>query len=138
MISFNKHDDKMKEIAALAHFHSALTKEDYRIYGLKTNGQNPPILIEYSPGSDVAGELNAKCNTLMVFFSLHNIKINYDHLKDDREEDSGTDYKVYIGVRRDMRENVQFTAAVLKTIVYYLEDKIKLPSTKIGEIQKFE
>src|SRR5579859_3233220 len=123
MISFNKKDEKMGEIAKLSKIVGALTKEDYRVYGLR-NSNNPPILIEYSEHSDVYDKLDSKCTKLDAFFKKNGIDITFGPLEDETED--GTDYKVYIGLRRDVRNDLPLTCALLKTIIYFIEDKIEI------------
>ena len=138
MISFNKQDDKMAEIARSARFFAALTKEDYRIYGLKKNTTNKPILIEFSPSSDVYDTIKDNCAILQKFFAANGIALYFGDLDTSDMDEESTDYKIYIGIRRDIRENVPLAVAILKTIVYFLEGKLVLTATsKLGDIPKF-
>jgi hypothetical protein len=134
MISFNKKDDKMSEIAKQSQISGAVTKEDYRVYGLR-NENNAPILIEYSSNSDVYNEVYRKCCMLRTFFNRHGIAL--EHAEIEHEEDN-TDYKIYIGIRRDIRNDAPLACAILKTIVYYLDDKLKIEdNSTVGVLPRF-
>lgn len=126
MISFNKKDDKIAEIAIQSQIIGILTNEDYRVYGLRLEG-NPPVLLEYSGNSDVYGALSRGSKRLEYFFDRLGIQLDHEILDETEEiNESGADYKVYIGLRRDIRDNVPLACAILKTIVFHLEDKLKI------------
>ena len=138
MIYFNKADDQMLDIKAKLNFHNQLTKEDFRVYGLR-QADNPPILVEFSDGSDVFKTIGEKCTVLEKFFAYNGIIMKRDILEwDDQDDQDRVDYKIYIGIRRDIRENLPLTCAILKTIILYIDDKIELTATtKLGNIPKF-
>ena len=138
MIYFNTADDMMKEIKAKLALHNQLTTEDFRVYGLR-QVDNPPVLVEFSDGSDVHAALVKKCAVLEKFFANQGIVMKRDILEwDDQDDQDRVDYKVYIGIRRDIRENLALTCAILKTIILFIDDKIELdPTVKLGNTPKF-
>ena len=140
MIYYNLKDDNMPNIQQTAGIDSLLTKEDFKIYGLRQN-DNPPILIEYSDESDVSSDLYRKCQTLKDFFSRHGIVFKSDVLEEnnERDDDEAIDYKIYIGLRRDIRDNIPLTIAIMKTIIFFIDGKTEILSDSklVGEIPKF-
>ena len=147
MIYFNKNDYCIPEIRRRANLQKALTKEDYYVYGLKSMAGNPPILVEYPGDLDSAhftNMLKSKCTTLQSFFENHGVAMHkFVYPQDEAIDDDGhiepPDYKIYIGLRRDLRENIPMACAVLKTIIFFCDGKLKITAnTKIGSIPSFQ
>ncbi len=121
MIIFNEKDFYMPTIKRDAKLSNLVTKNKYRVYGLKKN-ENPPILIEYQYG--VLGY--SKSRILTDFFLKNGVKVEVC-------EDQDREIKGFsIGLRRDLRENALFAATVLQTIVYYLEGRLELKDFKFN------
>jgi hypothetical protein len=125
MISFNKNDYFLPSIEAESKFHTLAVQKHYRVFGLK-NQDNPPVLIRYGPEAIEETKV---------------MQLHYVFKKSGLIADFYRDYPkgLSIGLRRDVRENVPFAAALLQTIVYYLENKIDLPKTfRIPMVNKLE
>lgn len=115
MLSFNKKDDNMVEIAKESRLANFITKHEYRIYGLEQDN-NSPVL--FSALDNIINEEQEK--TLIGFLATNGIS----SLMEDIQPNNN---KIYIGLRRDLRDNVKLCAALIKTFVYYLEGKMELP-----------
>lgn len=125
MITFNNNDYFIPSIRAEAKFHNLVVQKNFRVFGLRQE-DNPPLLIRY--GRDSIQEPKMA--------NLHHV-----FKKSDFDADFYRDYPkgVSIGLRRDVRENVQFASALLQTIIYYIEGKIDVPKTfRIPTIKKFK
>ena len=47
--------------------------------------------------------------------------------------------KVYIGLRRDLRDDIKLCFCLLKTIIYFLEGRLDIPlEYKIGDIKNYK
>jgi hypothetical protein len=118
MININKKDDHLQKLIDSGKF-GFETKYNYRIYGLKPEG-NPAILLEYTKGG--AGAEKAMKNAATFF---KNNKINAQVAKTDTG-----DSDIYIGLRMDLRKDDKTMVAALNTILHSLEGKLKLVKTK--------
>ncbi len=101
------------------------TNLKYYVYGLKQEN-DAPIKIEYNKdllkgNKDTFGKLDS-------FFKKRGIVIEWDDM-----------YKkgIDIGLRKDLRQQPKLSAAIVSTIVYALEGKIKLKNSKVLGIPKF-
>ena len=126
-IHFNRHDHNLAAIrleAKLTNPHRT-TRYQYRIYGLKNVSTESPLCdnypVEIEAGNDVARSL---VNELIAFFASNHLSIRAGDANDDWPGYS--DYSVYIGLRRDLRENVPFAARVLSTIIQRMEGRLKI------------
>lgn len=122
-ITFNLADDNMPKISKVTKLGGVLTRLNYRIYGLKTEG-NPPVLIRSSPND------NWPINNMVAFFANQKIKVQVSN----KLEEKGT---IHIGLRKDVRQHPALCAAILQTIVYGIEKRMNLDLTiKIPGIPK--
>ncbi len=131
MIEFSKKDDGMDAIQAAGDFkklNEHRLNNHFRVYGLQQKG-NPPILLEYPQGYQLKRE---QVEVLFNFFNNNGIKFKVGTFRDGKNQ-------VYIGLRRDVRDNPKLCRAIVETIVYQLEDKLELNNEdKIKEVPKFE
>jgi hypothetical protein len=125
-ISFNVKDDNMETIRNETKFSNLLTKFEYRIYGLQ-NDDNPPIKIS-AQDSLVTSEQEKAITT---FLKNSNIQVEF-------EDCNSNDKKIYIGIRRDIRDHIILSASLIQTIIYFFEGRLELPSDyKISGIPSF-
>ena len=124
---FNSKDDNMNEIRLESKLGNLVSRNQYRIYGL-TNEDNPPLLI--SAQDSLVDSKQEK--TLTTFLKKNRIQIEF-------EDTSSNDRKIYIGVRRDLRDSVTMCSCLIQTIVYYLEKRLdSLPENyEFGSPQTF-
>lgn len=126
-INFNMKDDNMEAIARLTKLCNLETKNEYRIYGLAQDG-NPPLL--FSAQESI---VNAEQEKAMTGFLATN---GIDSAMEDRDTN---DKKVYIGLRRDVRNNLELASNLIQTFVYYLENRLELPADfKIENVPSFK
>jgi hypothetical protein len=136
MIYFNQNDFNLPQIKEASKLRTALTKEDYRIYGLRQD-DNPPILIEYCTCHDAVSDLTIKCAKIEKFFKRNGLQVMVDSF-DREDDDEPIDFKVYIGLRKDIRADIALSSAILQTIIYSLDDRITLDDNyTIPPIRKF-
>jgi hypothetical protein len=100
------------------------TKLDYKVFGLKDDGENAPIEIEFNKKEDYGDRINR----LARFFDKNGIGVNF--------KNSGGN-TINIGLRKDLRRQLKLSAAIVSTIVYTMEGKIKLNNSKVLGIPKF-
>ena len=127
MVNFNLKDNNMDEIAKLSHLDSIETTNEYRIYGLMQEG-NPPIL--FSAQESVINAVQEK--TMISFLTNNGV--------DAAMEDCSTaDKKVYIGLRRDLRDYPELCSNFVQSFVGFLESRLDLPvDFKIHNIPQFK
>jgi hypothetical protein len=113
MIQFNDKDYFMPSIKAEAKLATLAVQKAYRIYGLKNDG-NPPLLFRFNQS------MIPEDRMAMVAHILEMNGIEADFINED-------DKGLSIGIRRDVREHVLFTSALLQTIIYYIEGRLELP-----------
>src|SRR4051812_46684521 len=116
MIDFNQNDFNMLEIEKKGAFSAIKAKKEFRIFGLAQE-DNPPIGINYNmdkfPSNQVQDELE-------VFFKANGMELAFAH-KDEDE-------KIHIGLRRDIRDNIDLSIALLKTIILNIDTGFELDS----------
>jgi len=118
MINYNTKDDELSAIAQLAKLNDN-TKIQYRIYG--TVRENRPMLkLEYDSRVLTA----ARLEWLTKFFAGKKIEAEIKPL------DEYGKYQLYCGLRRDLRNNHKLCAAIVQTIVYYLEGVLETDKPK--------
>lgn len=129
MISLSQ-DYNIEKIAKKAALLRLTTQHEYRIYGLK-EGYKSTGLIEF-PKSDQT-LFPIACNVCALFWH-NNVGLDW---KDTKEGNV-----ISIGLRRDLRENVEFAASLLQTIVFAFEEMLvidnKQSKTILPGIPKFE
>lgn len=124
MLAFNKKDEHLPQIEQIIKINGNLLRYNYRIYGLK-NEDNPSLLLEYNP--NIVGISTNRFDFLTLLFNRNKIETNFELLNEEKD-------KVYIGLRRDLRDFPEFCAKLLQTIIYYLEGELKI--RKNGKIPK--
>lgn len=126
MVNFNEKDHNLTNVAALSKLAGVDTKHEYRIYGLAQEG-NPPILFSAQEAA-----ISAEQEKTMTTFLANN---GVDAAMEDVEANNK---KIYIGIRRDMRENPELCARFVETFVYFLEGRLTIPvDFKLG-IQSYK
>lgn len=121
MVSFNQKDDNMPEIARLSKLAGVDTKNEYRIYGLEQQGNHPVLFSGQESGISAEQE-----KVLMGFLTANNI----DSATEDVES---SNKKIFIGIRRDLRDSPEMVARLVETFVWYLEGKLDIPADfKVG------
>ena len=127
-IEFNTKDFQMTVVRAESKLHNLQTKNPYRVYGL-TRAGNPLVHISYNYDT-VDEEFDDNIQQLIEFFETNGIEFLW--------ESGGGSPKVCVGIRRDLRDNVLLTSAILQTIIYCLEGRLVIqPDHKIKGIPKF-
>jgi len=127
-IEFNTKDFQMTAIRAESKLHNLQTKNPFRIYGLTRTG-NPLIHLSYNYDT-VDEDFDENMQQLIEFFEANNLEFVW--------ESGGGSAKVCIGIRRDLRDHVLLTSAILQTIIYSLEGRLVIrPDHKIKGIPKF-
>ena len=124
MLAFNKKDEHLPQIEQIIKINGDLLRFNYRIYCLK-NEDNPSLLLEYNP--NIVGISTNRFDFLTLLFNRNKIETNFELLNEEKD-------KVYIGLRRDLRDFPEFCAKLLQTIIYYLEGELKI--RKNGKIPK--
>lgn len=117
MISINQKDERLPEISKEGNLNFD-TAHNYRIYGLKQEG-NPPILVEYT-SDDIAIK---KLQLIKGFFKTNKIKMEFAKLNEGKHD-------CYIGLRPDVRAEMKVAIAALRTIIYTLENRLELKKTQ--------
>jgi hypothetical protein len=127
MINFNDKDDNMEAVEKYSKLGKLATKNEYRVYGLAQDG-NPPFLFSAQEST-----VNAEQEKAIIGF----LKTN---AIDCAMEDCETkDKKVYIGLRRDLRDNPELCGNFIQTFVYFLENRLELSADfKIAGIPSFK
>jgi hypothetical protein len=126
MIEFNNDDYHMKEIAKEAKLFNLLTRNKYRVFGLKQEG-NPPITIRYNEDNHDIWSFEPPIRS---FFTKNGMDVSFDYIEGDRS--------ITIGLRRDVRKDLLLSAAIVQTIVYYGEKRLELNGTyKVLGLDKF-
>lgn len=114
MIEYNENDFNTDRINAINFkLHGYKMKNPYWVYGLVQKNR-PPVRI----GVNDRGVPNeAQQKELIEFFKRQDCEV----LIDNPEE-----AEVTIGLRYDIREKPNFAAAIVRTIIFYLEGKMSL------------
>jgi hypothetical protein len=137
MVQFNINDYKLKQIRSETKLSNLITKYQYCVYGLKRNKENPPIYITiYS--TLINKKIASAQNFLRLFFKTNEI-ITLFEKRDSENNNSGV--SISVGLRKDLREHTALTSAIVQTIVYAFENRLKLfknSCNKIPGIPKFE
>lgn len=129
MITYNLKDNNIPQIQQITKINGDLLKYNYRIYGLK-NEDNPSLLLEYNPNIVLIS--TDKFDFLTHLFNRNKVETSFEILNEERD-------KIYIGLRRDLREFPEFCSKLLQTIIYYLEGNLKIrKNSKIPKIPKLE
>jgi hypothetical protein len=131
MVEFNELDFGLNKVRIDSKLFNLLTKNAYRVYGLK-NPNNPLIHVSYNYDT-VDEAFDKHIENLAAFFEQNGMKFI--------AESGGGSEKVCIGFRRDLREHVILTSSILQTIVYCLEGRLDLGNNKKAKITglpKFE
>jgi hypothetical protein len=127
MINFNLKDHNMAVIAKLTKLTGLETKNEYRIYGLSQDG-NPPLLFS-AQESAISSD---KEKVIGSFLAVNGIDFAFEDVEQKNK-------KIYIGIRRDMRNNAEICANFITTFVYYLEGRLNIPDNfKMNGIESFK
>ena len=111
-INVNEKDDNLVEIHREAKFTGMETKNQFRIYGLAQEG-NPPVLF-----SAQEAIINSEQEKAAISFLKSN------GIDAEMEEVDTKKRQIYIGLRRDLRQDIKLSALLLQTLVYYFEGRI--------------
>jgi hypothetical protein len=126
MIEFNQKDINLVNIQNATGLLKVKLTGDYRVYGLK-NADNPAVLLEYDP--ELISDKDVK--SLTGFFVGNGIDFVAQTIKDGKK-------KSYLGLRHDLRQEIDLSVAIINTIVYLLEGKMKVSKEdKIAKVPDF-
>lgn len=114
MIEYNENDFNMDRVDAINFkMNGYKMTHPYWVYGLQQKNR-PPVRI----GVNDKGVPNeAQQKELIEFFKGQEIEVVIDQPEEA---------EVTIGVRRDLRENPRFAAAIVRTVIFFLEGKMSL------------
>ena len=114
MITFKNTDFKLREIDEIFERENISTQTNYFIFGAKQI--NPyHVKLKISNWSD-----NNKINSVVTLLRNNNLII---------EKSLGdSNYEFNIGLRRDIRNNIEYSVKLIKTIILGLENKLKINS----------
>lgn len=115
-VDFNENDYNVDKVKKHSKLFNLKTKYNYRIYGLRNDG-NPPILIKFN---DNIVDVNQEAVELQNFFQKQNILLSIDN---ELDSDKKT---IHIGLRHDLRSRVSLCSCSLSTIIYAIEKRLKL------------
>lgn len=90
------------------------TGHSYHIYGLIMDGRPPMRIVSNSNGFPY----DKHFNVINRFFNDNGIEVERD--------ESGDDKWIGIGLRLDVRKDFKIAARIVRTIVFYLENKLVL------------
>lgn len=128
MINFNLPDFNLNKIRVDSKIFNLLTKNNYNIYGLSKISSNNPFDIAY----DSSKVSLPNPEVLVKLFGDNGIKVDLD--KQDLESRAD----IFIGIRRDVRENIILSGMLLQIIIYYFEGRLNLdPSYRFPSIPSF-
>ena len=108
-IDFNTNDFNIVKIRRRSKLNDFEAEGNYRVFGLMDAG-NPTITIQV-PYKQVN-----RAKTLKKFFEKNNVCCHISAGETTR-----------IGLRKDLRRDVNLAAAILQTIIYFLERRLTLP-----------
>lgn len=117
MITFNEKDFHMLEIKAASGLEKQQTKKHYRIHGIK-NCSNTYISIKYNEYHLSATKL---VNIRQILCSKLPKQMSDAILFDQHY----TRQKITIGLHKKIRENTKLSVAILKTIIFLIEGRLK-------------
>ena len=127
MITFDTQYDNVEAIGQAAKMANVKTKRNYNIVGLAQE-ESPPVGFHYNMDKFKSSEIEEE---LREFFKNSGLAIEFDH----NPEIEG----IMIGLRRDIRDNIKLSVALIKTIIYTLEGQLELDNQfKIDGINKFK
>ena len=128
MITYVQNDFNLPQIEAVnGVFNFIKTQVPYSVYGL-TQKNNPPVL--FTQNCNVQPR-NDKLQVIIDWLKTQGIESDVEAPNYDDES-----VRIYIGLRKDVRENIEFSAALIRTIVTFFEDALELtPESKIPEFK---
>jgi hypothetical protein len=118
----------MMEIRDKSLLSSHITKLNLRFFGLD-NSFNSAVLI-YTK-SNASSEINNRVNSVMKFCIDNKISFNTGVISVAQRDD------LRVALRYDLRKDITFTLALVKTIAYCLMGRLTIPEKyKIGPVPK--
>ena len=127
MIDFKLNDDCMATIAKLTGMMNKPTKNIFRIYGLAYDG-NPPIL--FSVNETILTQAQEKIMADWLTTNGIDCAVEDTELKNK---------KIYIGLRRDLRNHHDLCSRLIQTFVNFIEGEIDIdPKFKVENIPPFK
>ena len=117
MIKFEENDYNLLKIRHESKLANMATKVDYYIYGLTKTHNNRLIEIKNSCKDD---NIETRSNLIISFFNKNGLGIVYSY------NEYGENNEIQIGLRKDLRQDVVLCSAILKTIIFALEGRLKL------------
>lgn len=129
MISFNEQDVNMRAISDKARLFNLTGLYGYRIFGLRQENR-PPIWVSYPDKMS----LKFKTDTLIIqeFFRQQGLQVCISQYQKQNNQ------VVKIGLRHDVRKHIEISSAIIQTIIYYLEKRLKLDKQFRIKIPKFK
>lgn len=127
MITYNEGDYNLPTIKELnEEFNGLETKHKYYVYGLLQT-DNPPVFLERNAEDEGAVIVDRKIKQMGEFLFKNGVKMEADYTDKRR---------IQIGLRKDLRENTKYAAALIRTIVAFFEGAVILkPSFKLPEVR---
>lgn len=123
MIKFKDNDYHIPVIRKASGLDNITTRNYYRVFGLKDKG-NAPILVVYNPDM-----FSYDTTEVLLREFFKNNKIDAEFRVDQKSN-------LWIGLRKDVRKNTKLAVSILKTIIYYMEGRLKIrPTSKIPNVQ---
>jgi hypothetical protein len=117
MVKFNPFDFNLEAIRKESKLFNLRTTHDIRVYGLKNEG-NPVIKISVRPTVRKPLGLCRFLNRQGIHTQAVAVANVPAHEPD----------QIKIGLRRDLRSQLNLCSACLQTIVYYMERRLRLPA----------
>lgn len=124
MITYNLNDFNLDKVSALnGTFNYLDTKLNYYVYGL-TQTDNPTVVLSPTYDSKPSQE---KIGQMVKWLEEHGLTVEREF--DDKQS-------VRIGLRKDVRNEPKFAAALVRTMVAFFEGALALkPKFKLPKVQ---
>lgn len=124
MITFNTEDFHLNEIVNGSGLETLQTINDYYIFGVKENQYNQDSPMRCAVGIFYKTDVHAIGNTwhkIHQFFDRNGITST--SIEDENYKTKKPNI-IKIGLRKDLRDHILLSKAVIKTIIYVLEGKV--------------
>jgi hypothetical protein len=118
-INWNPGDFSLDSIRKDSKLFNLLTRNTYKVYGLTKVKSNNPIDISYYASTVSLPDLKI----LVKLFQNNGIKISIASNDIDAKD------CVYIGLRRDVRDDIVLAGTLLQIIIYYFENRLVIDSS---------
>jgi hypothetical protein len=114
MIEYNENDFNMDRIDAINFkMNGYKMAHPYWVYGLQQKSR-PPVRVGVN---DKGAPNEAQQKELIEFFKTQDIELAIDQPEEA---------EITIGLRRDLRDDPRFAAAIVRTVIFFIEGKMTL------------